>query len=117
MMVMILVPAFLIHVAVICHLVHAGILDTPPANTVPTPISFSNYTVEWKSLDIILENAEYYRRFQYQLSQSNDTRPHSNTPHAVYNRLKLLADKALVKPLYTVTSKPFVPPSGDKRDL
>ncbi|KAI8575080.1 hypothetical protein K450DRAFT_263398, partial [Umbelopsis ramanniana AG] len=116
-MVMNLVTAFLIHMVVVFKLVRAGILDIPPANTVPTPISFSNYTVEWKDLDIILENAEYYRRFQYHLSQSNDTRPRTNAPHAVYDRLKSLADQALVKPLYTVTSKPFLPPSGDKRDL
>lgn len=116
-MVMKLVPAFLIHMAAVCLLVHAGIPDTPPAHTVSTPISFSNYTVEWKSLDIILDNADYYRRFQYQLSQSNDTQPHSSAPHAVYSRLKSLADQALAKPLYTVTSKPFIPPSGDKRDL
>lgn len=116
-MVMKLVPAFLVHMAAVCQLVHAGIPDTPPANTVPTPISFSNYTVEWKSLDIILDNANYYKRFQYQLSQSNDTRPHPSAPHAVYSRLKALADQALAKPLYTVTSKSFIPPSGDKRDL
>ncbi|KAG2173733.1 hypothetical protein INT43_005153 [Umbelopsis isabellina] len=81
----------------------AGVIRKRLTPVVQTPISFSNYTLEWKSLTTLKDNA---------------ARQHGSSkyPHPAYKLLQSLADEAVKKPVYTIVNKPFLPPSGDKHD-
>lgn len=87
----------------IVHVSQAGVIRKRMTPVVQTPISFSNYTLEWKSLVTLKDNA---------------ARQHGSTkyPHPAYKLLQSLADEAVKKPVYTIVNKPFLPPSGNKHD-
>ncbi|KAI8575081.1 hypothetical protein K450DRAFT_275948 [Umbelopsis ramanniana AG] len=108
------IPTFLALSAAVAHLAQADLIAPALTPVVPTPISFSNYTLEWKSLSTIVENAAIYRVFHAKNKGSSHGK--LSVPHPVYQTLKDLADEAVAKPLYTIVNKPFLPPSGDKRD-
>lgn len=99
-------PTFLTVSLAVSQLASGSLIAPALTPVVPTPVSFSNYTLEWKSIPTILENAALYKIGH----------GHGRDPHPVYASLKSLADEAVAKPLYTIVNKTFVPPSGDKRD-
>jgi hypothetical protein len=104
-----LIPTVIALSTIITQFVQADLVAPALTPVVPTPISFSNYTLEWKSLQTLVENAGFYNSHHANKKQFDSAYP-------VYQRLKDLADEAVAKPLYTIVNKPFLPPSGDKRD-